>query len=97
MSPSIEGTPETGWVLMPRAHGRGYATEAVRAALGWADSHLPGARTMCMIVPDNVASIGVAKKCGYEEAWRTSYKDSPVIVFSRSAPDSTPDRTQIGR
>ncbi len=35
--PSIEGLPEAGWVLAPWAHGKGYATEAIGAALDWLD------------------------------------------------------------
>lgn len=31
MEPSIEGTMEVGWALMPSAQGRGYATEALTA------------------------------------------------------------------
>ena len=30
LEPSIQGIPEIGWVLAPHAHGKGYATEAVR-------------------------------------------------------------------
>src|ERR1700754_4540064 len=37
ISPAFEGTPEVGWSLSPSVHGRGYATEAVAAALDWAD------------------------------------------------------------
>jgi RimJ/RimL family protein N-acetyltransferase len=38
MQPSLGSAPEAGWVMAPRAHGKGYATEAVRAALAWADA-----------------------------------------------------------
>src|SRR2546427_3493984 len=30
IEPSLKGVPELGWVLATRAHGKGYATEAVR-------------------------------------------------------------------
>ena len=43
--PSMEGTIETGWGLCPSVHGKGFATEAVSAALAWADDALPGGVT----------------------------------------------------
>jgi RimJ/RimL family protein N-acetyltransferase len=75
--------PEAGWVLAPWAHGRGYATEAVRAALAWGDAHLAAPRTVCMIAPENAASIRVAEKCGYRELARTSFKDEDTLLFAR--------------
>src|SRR6185312_5228860 len=33
------GTPEAGWALTPAMHGKGYASEALRAALDWGDRH----------------------------------------------------------
>ena len=57
--------PEAGWVLATAAHGKGYATEALRAALVWAGGAFPTPRTTCLIHPDNLASIRVAQKCGY--------------------------------
>ena len=83
MQPSIEGSPETGWVLAAHAHGKGYATEAVRTALGWCDARFGSKRTVCIIDPGNVASIRVAAKCGYQERARTTYKGGSVILFQR--------------
>lgn len=82
--PSIEGIPELGWVLAPHAHGKGFATEAVRAALLWADEHLEQPRTVCIITPENAASIHVAEKCGYREVQRTTYLGEPTILYLRS-------------
>jgi RimJ/RimL family protein N-acetyltransferase len=75
--------PEIGWVLSTAAHGKGYATEAVRAALAWGQTHFPWNGTVCMIHPDNLPSLRVAAKFGYQETRRITYKDHPLIVFNR--------------
>jgi len=75
--------PEIGWVLAPPMHGKGYGTEAVRAALAWGDRHLDSPRTVCLIAPENAPSIRVAEKCGYREILRTTYKDEPTLLFER--------------
>lgn len=83
IEPSLEGMPEAGWVIASHAHGKGYATEAVRAAMAWGDQHFAAARTACIIAPENVPSIRVAEKCGYRELHRTAYKGSPTVMFVR--------------
>lgn len=83
IEPAFGGTPEMGWVLAPSAHGKGYATEAVHTALAWAATHLASPETVCMIRPDNAASLRVAAKCGYREFHRTTYKGSPTVLFRR--------------
>src|SRR5271170_3877330 len=55
--------PEIGWALASRFHGKGYASEAVRAALAWGAGHFGASPTTCIIHPDNLPSIRVAKKC----------------------------------
>ena len=83
IEPSIQGVPELGWAFVSQAHGRGYATETVRAAVAWGDSHFAGARTVCLIHPENVRSIRVAEKCGFSEHRHTTYKGQPTIMFAR--------------
>ena len=82
LSPPIEDAPEVGWALAAWAHGRGYATEAVRAALAWSDAHLARG-TICLIAPGNAPSVRVAEKCGFREAARTTYKGQETRVFER--------------
>lgn len=82
LAPSLNA-PELGWALARWAHGRGFATEAVRAAVDWGATHFASARTVCLIHPDNALSIRVAQKCGYREFERTTYKGQPTILFER--------------
>jgi RimJ/RimL family protein N-acetyltransferase len=83
IDPPFGDAPEIGWVLATWSHGRGFATEAVRAAVDWGTAHFGGRRTVCLIDVPNVASIRVAQKCGYSEFARTTYKGAPVILFQR--------------
>jgi len=83
MTPPLDGTPELGWALATWAHGRGLATEALRAMLAWGDSHLAARRTVCIINPDNRASIRVAEKIGYREKVKTRYGNDAVLLFER--------------
>lgn len=83
IAPSLKGTPEVGWAFVKAAHGKGYATEAVRAALAWGDVHFGKVRMACIIAPDNNASLRVAAKTGFREAHRTSYKGEPTIMLYR--------------
>jgi RimJ/RimL family protein N-acetyltransferase len=83
IAPSMQDVPELGWALAPNVHGRGYATEAVRAALAWGDVHLKAARTVCMISTENTASIRVAEKCGFRQFEQTLFDGSPTLFFAR--------------
>ena len=83
IEPSLDGMPEIGWVLASKMHGKGYATEAVRAAVAWGDTQFGAGKTCCIIHPDNTASVRVAEKCGYRELTKGSYKDHDVILFTR--------------
>jgi len=81
ISPSLKGIPEVGWAFVPAAHGKGFATEAVRAALAWGDHRFGGARMACIIAPENTASRRVAEKTGFREAHRTVYKGADTIML----------------
>jgi RimJ/RimL family protein N-acetyltransferase len=83
IEPSYHGTPEAGWVLASWAHGRGFASEAMRAILAWGDAHFGARRTVCIIDDENSASVNVAQKIGYREVTRTTYHGNPVILFDR--------------
>ena len=83
LQPSLAGMLECGWVLAPQTHGNGYASEAVAAACDWADAQFPGQRVVCIIAPENRASIRVAEKAGFQRWCESTYHDSPTLVFNR--------------
>lgn len=83
MDPSIEGLPEAGWALRGEWQGRGLATEVLAAMVDWADRSLPDERTVCIIDPENVASLRVAAKCGYVAAGPSVYGESRPLLFER--------------
>ena len=87
LGPDFDGTPEIGWVLAPRAHGRGLAREAAGAALAWGDAR-SWPRTVCIIAPDNAPSLRLAEACGFREVRHTTYKDHPTIMFELPAPQN---------
>jgi RimJ/RimL family protein N-acetyltransferase len=55
---------EVVWRLPPAWRGAGLATEAARAALACAWGALRVRRVLCVVRPDNVASLRVAAKLG---------------------------------
>jgi RimJ/RimL family protein N-acetyltransferase len=86
LMPSIEGIPEAGWIFAPQGQNQGYATEAVQAALAWADEHLQAEQVTAIISHDNIASIRVAEKCGFAQREEAIYKDEPILLFRRHSP-----------
>ena len=83
MAPSIEGMPEMGWVFARDAHGQGFASEAVGAALSWADEALKGREFVAIISPANAPSIRVAERADFVRGEEGRYKDEPVLLFRR--------------
>ena len=80
------GAPEAGWALAVSAHGRGYATEAMGLCLAWADAHLRPASTLCIISDKNVASLSVARKCGFGAETTVGYRGEPTLLLRRPIP-----------
>ncbi len=56
--------PEAGWAFAAESWGRGIATEAIAAVVGWADA-AGLVETRSMIDHANIVSAKVAQRCGY--------------------------------
>jgi RimJ/RimL family protein N-acetyltransferase len=85
MKPNIEGIPEMGWIMARGVQGQGYATEAVLAALAWADEALGGPEIVAIISHANAPSIRVAEKGGFSVREEALYKGEPILLFRRPA------------
>jgi RimJ/RimL family protein N-acetyltransferase len=83
IAPSMRDRPELGFALASRFHAKGYATESVRAVLSWSDKHLSYPNTVCLINPENLASLRVVQKCGYKLFERGLYNEQPTLFLSR--------------
>jgi RimJ/RimL family protein N-acetyltransferase len=92
-----EGWPglEVGWMLRREWWGRGYATEAARAALAYGFTELKADRLISLIRPGNVRSIAVAERLGERLQGRTELMGNEVLVYGigrKEWADSTGDR-----
>jgi len=83
--PAIEGVPELGWALVPQFHGKGYATEALSAAVTWGDHHLVQRRSVCIIHRDNHKSFRVAEKLGYKVIYTAVGNGGSDTILARPA------------
>ncbi len=79
----LEGMPEAGWAFIPEAWGKGLATEAMAAALAWADEELKAPEIRCIIDPGNQASRRVADKLGFRFLEVTDEAMGRIELFSR--------------
>lgn len=79
----IRGIPEAGWALVPWAHGKGFATEALRAALAWLDGQTRHARSVCLIAPDNQVSIRIAEKTGFRDPAPVRLNEQSALRYVR--------------
>jgi RimJ/RimL family protein N-acetyltransferase len=86
IDPPLGPDPEVGWMFAKAAQGKGYANEALGAALAWGDRRFHGAKFCCIIDEENGASIKLAARHGFERERAVQYKGKPVTVFRRPAP-----------
>lgn len=80
---ALEGVPEAGWAFAANAWGKGYASEAMGAALGWADDVLGTDEVRCIINPGHGASERVAAKLGFAQTGSEMLHDELINVYAR--------------
>jgi RimJ/RimL family protein N-acetyltransferase len=81
--PKVNGVPEIGWIIAPAAQGKGYATEAAKAAIAWGAPHFGPIRVIAAVNVENIASIRVAQKCGFKECLRRDFNGRAAVFLDR--------------
>ena len=90
----LDDIAEAGWIVAQSAWGKGYALEAMEAALAWFEREHGGKPTLCMIEQGHCASEAVAARLGYTTCDRHEEEDErPLIVYRREAGLPTLART----
>ncbi len=74
------GETEAGWAMSRQVWGRGYATEAARAAIEWGFATLPLPYVTAMVRPDNSRSLAVARRLGMRPIRDDVLHEVPVVV-----------------
>ena len=87
LGPDFDPFHEAAWVLATAAHGKGYAREAMVAAQSWLDEKFSPAKTVCIISPENIPSINLAKRLGFHATRDATYNEKPVRLFERLRPE----------
>ncbi len=73
---------ELGWMLRPEFRRQGYASEAARAALGFAFQQVGAERVISLIRTENTASERVARRLGGRQSTTIDFLGSATLVYS---------------
>lgn len=76
--------PEGAWVFLADAHGKGYATEAMAAAIEWRERRFGPSRLVCLIAQENRASLRVAAKLGFAPFAERQYHGVERLLLARA-------------
>lgn len=80
--------PDLGYAFLPEHQGRGYASEAGRAAVDFGFGTKQLARILAIVRPGNEASMGVLAKLGMGERGVVQLDHQALHVFGVDAPGS---------
>jgi RimJ/RimL family protein N-acetyltransferase len=81
----LDDVPEAGWILNADDWGKGYAREAMEAALAWFDAEHGSQRIACMIEEGHAVSERLAFSLGFAACGRHDPEDesTSLILYER--------------
>jgi ribosomal-protein-alanine N-acetyltransferase len=74
-----------GWCLARQHWGKGYATEAARAALDYCFTELAAEEVISLIRRDNRRSVAVAERIGHHHIRDIEYRGQVVHLYGQTA------------
>lgn len=77
----FDDMPEVGWIIAAEHSGKGYASEAMAAAVDWFEREHGKQRIVCMIDPDNATSIHLAGKLGFTVMRDAEMGDGEIVTL----------------
>lgn len=83
IEPPLGDLPELGWMLAAGTHGKGYASEALAAVLGWGRRHFGVHRAVCIIDAENTPSMRMASKAGFVFSHEAVFRGASIRVYVR--------------
>jgi ribosomal-protein-alanine N-acetyltransferase len=98
MQAEVEGvaSPSLGYIMHRPYWRRGFASEAAAAARDWVFETLDRRRVITLIRPENLPSLGVARKIGMQIERRTIFGGYEHFVLSALRPAcEAPDSIRI--
>ena len=82
----FDDQPEAGWIIAVDHVGKGYAREAMEAALDWFEQKHGSQRLICIIETGNEPSFALAARLGFEEVRHAQWPDgSEIVLLARTA------------
>ena len=82
-----DGSVEIGYGIMDEYQGKGYATEAVAAAVNWALAQPGVTGVEAETEPENRASQRVLEKCGFVPTGETG-EEGPRFIYKGKPPEN---------
>lgn len=79
----FDDAPEAAWMMAEETSGRGYATEAMAAAITWHERSFGAHRQVCIVDPANAASLAVAAKLGFRPFRSGLNRGHEVLLHER--------------
>nr|WP_221236724.1 GNAT family N-acetyltransferase [Novosphingobium taihuense] len=83
----MDDVVEAGWIVAREHWGKGYASEAMEAALAWVEQAHGVSRVACMIERGNDASVALAERLGFVRYGEHEIDEDVVVdLFERISP-----------